>query len=221
LHAWTEVYVPGAGWVGLDPTSGLFAAEGHIPLSCTAEPSDAAPILGAVDKCEVEFAYSNEVTRIKEDPRVTKPFADQDWDDIDALGHHIDDLLVRNDVRLTMGGEPTFVSIDDMESAQWNTDADGPHKRKLSFELTQKLQKHFAVGGLLHFGQGKWYPGEPLPRWQYSLYWRKDGVPLWNGPEPTLLANATAEQARGFMIALCEEIGLPTTGVHPCFEDPF
>ncbi|MET0379897.1 MAG: transglutaminase family protein [Spongiibacteraceae bacterium] len=221
LHAWTEVYVPGAGWIGLDPTSGLFAAEGHIPLSCTAEPSDAAPILGAVDKCEVEFAYSNEVTRIKEDPRVTKPFSDQDWDDIDALGHHIDDLLERNDVRLTMGGEPTFVSVDDMESAQWNTDADGPHKRKLSFDLTLRLQKHFAKGGLLHFGQGKWYPGEPLPRWQYSLYWRKDGEPLWTGPEPTAIANATAEHARGFMIAFCEVMGLPTTGIHPCLEDPF
>ncbi|MDX9768420.1 MAG: transglutaminase family protein [Ectothiorhodospiraceae bacterium] len=221
LHAWTEVYVPGAGWIGLDPTSGLFAAEGHIPLSCTAEPSDAAPILGAVDECEVEFAYSNEVTRIKEDPRVTRPFSDQDWGDIDALGEHIDEQLRHNDVRLTMGGEPTFVSIDDMQSAQWNTEADGAHKRKLAFDLTLRLQEHFARGGLLHFGQGKWYPGEPLPRWQYSLYWRKDGVPLWHGAAPTPIVKATSQHARGFMIAFCEAMGLPTTGIHPCYEDPF
>ncbi len=140
LHAWTEVYIPGAGWVGLDPTSGLFAAEGHIPLSCTPQPVDAAPLTGAHDECEVEFGYRNEVSRIKEDPRVTKPFTDQEWDDINRLGDHIDGLLQKNDVRLTMGGEPTFVSIDDMESAQWNTEADGPHKRQLAATLTDKLK---------------------------------------------------------------------------------
>ncbi|HET8710844.1 MAG TPA: transglutaminase family protein [Spongiibacteraceae bacterium] len=221
LHAWTEVYVPGAGWVGLDPTSGLFAAEGHIPLSCTPDPVDSAPITGALDECEVEFAYSNEVTRLKEDPRVTRPFTDQDWLEIDALGHYVDSLLEKNDVRLTMGGEPTFVSIDDMESEQWNTEADGPHKRKLALDLTEKLMDDFAEGGLLHFGQGKWYPGEPLPRWQYSLYWRKDGVPLWHGPHPTRVADATLDTARGFMNVLCDVMGLPREAVHPCYEDPF
>ncbi len=221
LHAWTEVYVPGAGWLGLDPTSGLFAAEGHIPLSCTPEPVDAAPITGLVDPCEVTFDYSNEVVRIKEDPRVTRPFTEQAWSDIDALGNHIDGLLEQGDVRLTMGGEPTFVSVDDMQSEQWNTDADGKHKRALALDLTEKLMDDFAPGGLLHFGQGKWYPGEPLPRWQYSIHWRKDGEPLWRGPQPSRAGDATLESARGFMSALCEGLGLPREAIHPCFEDPF
>src|SRR5690606_6557757 len=184
LHAWTEVYIPGAGWLGLDPTSGLFAAEGHIPLSCTPDPVDAAPLTGVHEPCEVVFGYRNEVTRLKEDPRVTKPFTDEEWTDINALGQRVDKLLQKNDVRLTMGGEPTFVSIDDMQSPQWNTDADGTHKRKLAMELSEKRKAEFAPGGLLHVRQGKWYTGEPRPRRQSTLYWRKDGKALWPGQFP-------------------------------------
>lgn len=227
LHAWVEVYVPGAGWLGLDPTSGLFAAEGHIPLSCTPEPTDSAPITGAVDPCEVEFSYSNEVTRLHEDPRVTRPFTEFDWEDIDALGQFVDERLAKMDVRLTMGGEPTFVSIDDMQSAQWNTAADGKEKRKLAKTLVDRLSGQFAQGGLLHYGQGKWYPGEPLPRWSYALYWRKDGVPLWRSPqaemsEETAEGNAKKEADAGaFMSAFCSEMGVSNQAIHPCYEDPF
>jgi uncharacterized protein (DUF2126 family) len=193
LHAWTEVYLPGAGWVGLDPTSGLFAGEGHIPLACTPDPVGAAPVTGSMDECEVEFSHSNTVRRILETPRVTLPYSDAQWASIDALGRAVDEELVANDVRLTQGGEPTFVSVSDMEAPEWTVAPDGPSKRALAARLTSKLVDRFAPGGLVHFGQGKWYPGEELPRWQMEILWRTDGHPLWR--DPALLATPWADPA--------------------------
>src|SRR5438093_101679 len=180
LHAWAEVYLPGAGWIGLDPTSGLLAGEGHIPLACTADPGNAAPVIGYTDVCNVEFDFSMQVTRVHEDPRVTKPYSDAQWSAIDALGEAVDADLAAHDVRLTQGGEPTFVSIDDMDGAEWNYTALGPKKRELAEALLKRLKARFAPGGFLHYGQGKWYPGEPLPRWALGVYWRSDGEPLWH-----------------------------------------
>lgn len=225
LHAWAEVYIPGAGWIGLDPTSGLLTGEGHIPLSCTPHPSSAAPVTGATEPCKVEFKHSNTVQRIHEDPRVTKPYSDEQWLMIDALGKQVDAEIVQADMRLTMGGEPTFVSIDDMESDQWNTTADGPMKRKLAYDLTLRLRDAFTEGGLLHFGQGKWYPGEPLPRWAYSIFWRKDGHPIWR--DPTLLADIhknykyTAKDALAFSEHLTLGLGISKKYLVAGYEDIF
>jgi hypothetical protein len=179
LHAWCEVYLPGAGWIGLDPTSGLLAGEGHIPLSCTPEPSSAAPVTGAVDSCESRLHHEMKVARVHESPRVTKPYTEEQWARMDALGHAIDEDLLKDDVRLTMGGEPTFVSLDDPDGPEWNFTAVSPRKRVLSGELIKRLRRKFAPGALLHYGQGKWYPGESLPRWALAACWRKDGVPVW------------------------------------------
>jgi len=209
LHAWCEVYLPGAGWVGLDPTSGLLAGEGHIPLACTPQPSAAAPIEGLMDEAEVEFHHKMSVTRIHESPRVTKPYSDAQ--------------LVAQDVRLTMGGEPTFVSTQNRDGAEWNTDALGPTKRGLATELVHKLRQQYGQGGFLHFGQGKWYPGEQLPRWALSIYWRADGTPCWQ--DPAVLADErepsryTSADAKRFLQTLTQQLGLPADTVLPGYED--
>lgn len=179
LHAWAEVYVPGAGWIGMDATSGLFAGEGHIPLSATPTPESSAPISGATDFVGVEFSFSNTVRRVHEDARVTLPYSEREWQAVDALGHHVDRLLDAGDVRLTMGGEPTFVSAAGTDTPQWEGAADGPEKRELATKLAGILRQRWASQGLTHHGQGKWYPGEPLPRWQIAMTWRTDGEPLW------------------------------------------
>ncbi len=224
LHAWTEVYLPGAGWIGLDPTSGLFAGEGHIPLAATPEPSSAAPVSGGVDECEVEFAHVMEITRIHEDPRVTLPYTDAQWAAIEALGHQVDRDIVDHDIRLTMGGEPTFVSVDDMEAAEWNTAAMGPNKRRLALALLDRLRARLAPGGLVHMGQGKWYPGEPLPRWAFTCYWREDGQPIWH--DPRLLALDGSDQgygpadAQAFSEKLAERLGVDPEYINTAYEDP-
>ncbi|MDB4937728.1 MAG: dehydrogenase [Labilithrix sp.] len=223
LHAWCEVYLPGAGWIGLDPTSGLLAGEGHLPLACTAEPALAAPVSGLVDACETSFEHAMRVTRVVEVPRVTKPYTDEQWRAIVALGHEVDERLDAGDVRLTMGGEPTFVSIDDFDGDEWNTAALGANKKRLASELHRRLREHYAPKGLVHFGQGKWYPGEPLPRWSLNLYWRADGEPLWN--DASLIADeskpsgADEAVAGRFLRGVASELGLDSSHVFPVFED--
>lgn len=224
LHAWAEVFIPGAGWVGLDPTSGLFAGEGHIPLACTPDPVSAAPIVGATDECEVEFKFVNDVSRVHEDPRVTLPYSDQQWHSIQQLGTRIDEVLQESDVRLTMGGEPTFVSIDDMDSAQWNTEALGDHKLDRSYALLLRLKKSFSHHAALHYGQGKWYPGEQLPRWALTCAWLKDGKSIWkneklldapNNPD----ADFQQEDANRLIKRIATHLNLKQKNITPAYED--
>jgi uncharacterized protein (DUF2126 family)/transglutaminase-like putative cysteine protease len=224
LHAWAEVYLPGAGWIGLDPTSGLFAGEGHIPLAATPSPQSAAPITGSHDEAKVSFSFDMQVTRILESPRVTLPYTEEQWARIARAGHEVDRRLKAGDVRLSMGGEPTFVSIDDVDGAEWNTDAVGPAKRRYAENLIRRLRQKFAPGGLLHYGQGKWYPGEQLPRWSFSVYWRKDGQPLWEDDgrvDNEIPAKpATEDQAAFFAETLAQQLGLPADSAVPAYEDP-
>ena len=224
LHAWTEVYLPGAGWIGLDPTSGLLCGEGHLPVAATPHFRSAAPITGLVEPCKITFSFDMNITRLTEKPRVTLPFSDEAWAALDALGEKVDADLTANDVRLTMGGEPTFVSVDDYQSAEWNTAALGPAKRIRADDLIRRLYQRFAPGGLLHYGQGKWYPGEPLPRWAFLLFWRRDGVPLWRdinliarGPYPR---PPSPGDARRVAEGIAARLGITADFVQPAFEDP-
>ena len=223
LHAWCEVYLPGAGWVGLDPTSGLLAGEGHIPVACTPEPSTAAPVSGGVDESEVEFSHAMRISRIYEAPRVTKPYTETQWSAVVGLGKRVDADLATMDVRLTMGGEPTFVSVDDRDGAEWNTTALGPTKRGFATDLVQRLRVKYGKNGFLHFGQGKWYPGEQLPRWALSIYWRADGQPCWNDPalfaDERAPSNYTVADAQRFIERLARRLNLDTKFIAPGHED--
>src|SRR5262245_597621 len=223
LHAWAEAYVPGAGWIGLDATSGLLCAEGHLPLAATPHFRAAAPISGSVEPSQVNFSFKMKVARIAEKQSVSYPFSDAAWTALDALGEKVDGELVRDDVRLTMGGEPTFVAIDDYQSAEWNTAALGRTKRMRADELIRRLRRRFAPGGLLHYGAGKWYPGEAVPRWAFCLYWRRDGKPIWHDAariaSEGAAAPSRAENAQRFAQALASRLGLDSRYAQPAFED--
>ncbi|RZI90740.1 MAG: IMP dehydrogenase, partial [Variovorax sp.] len=129
------------------------------------------------------------------------------------------------DVRLTMGGEPTYVATSDRDAAEWNTDALGPTKRGYATELVHKLRAEYGNGGFLHFGQGKWYPGEQLPRWALNIFWRGDGQTLWHDPElfadERVPTHYTSEDARRFTTVLAHKLGLTERYIQPGYEDVY
>src|ERR1039457_166137 len=232
LHAWTEVFLPGAGWIGLDATSGLMAGEGHIPLACTPDPGSAAPVTGSYswqkrsedDTIKESLSFTMSVARVAEAPRSTKPYGDETWSKIEVVGQEVDRVLDAQDVRLSMGGEPTFVSSDEPDAPEWNTAAVGGSKFRLADTLARRLRYQFAPGGVLHHGQGKWYPGEPLPRWSIGCYYRTDGVPIWDDvnlltPEGGDDVALGTRQADIFVAELAKRLGVGTQHLLPGYED--
>ncbi|WCL49344.1 transglutaminase family protein [Leptospira sp. GIMC2001] len=223
LHAWAEVYIPGAGWIGMDATSGLMAGEGHIPLACTPEPESAAAVTGFVSDGKSEFDFEMKVVRISETPRVTKPYSDDDWNSILELGSDIDRRIEKNQIHLTIGGEPTFVSTENREDNEWNFGAMGPNKYKISEKLIYKLKEKYSTNSLLQYCQGKWYPGELIPRWSINCYWRKDNEPIWKDFKLLATENEpgknTVQDSSKFIEALANELRVSKKFILPAYED--
>jgi uncharacterized protein (DUF2126 family) len=218
LHAWCEVFLPGGGWVGLDATSGLLCGEGHIPLAGATTPALAAPLDGTSDVGASDVSFSMAVGRLGHEPRPTTPYTTEVWERLVAAGDEVDTALERHGVRLTMGGEPTFNAREQTELPEWNGAALGAHKRALGSTLALELRRRLAPGAVLQYRQGKWYPGEDLPRWALEIIGAADGAVLW--PERGGLARGGAADARRFAETLAARLGV-SIGLQPAFEDPW
>lgn len=220
LHAWAEVYLPGAGWVGLDATSGLLCGEGHIPLACTAHPPFAAPIEGTSSVAASSVGFSMAVSRLGHEPRPTEPYAEEVWQALLTAGDALDARLAAQDLALTMGGEPTFNARDQGGLPEWNEDALGPSKWTMGLHLAGELRDRLAAGGVLLHRQGKLYPGESMPRWALEIIGRRDGKPLVGPSIAPGLAAPTLDDARALAEAIARRLGLEGF-VQPAFEDPW
>ncbi len=214
LHAWAEVYLPGAGWIGLDPTSGLFAGEGHIPLAATPSPQSAAPVTGMHDEAEVVFSHHMKVTRILESPRVTLPYTEEQWQAIAKAGHEVDRRLREGDVRLSMGGEPTFVSIDDVDGGGMEHRGRRPHQAPLRRNPDPAAARPVRAGRACCItGRASGIPASSCRAGRSPLYWRKDAQPLWENDalvdHEVPVKPATVADAERFAVTLAKQLDLP------------
>jgi uncharacterized protein (DUF2126 family) len=225
LHAWAEVYVPGAGWIGLDGTSGLLCNEGHIALACTASPEQASPVEGTAS-LPARFSFSQNVSRLGHEPTPHKPYTDEQWGELLAAGARVDEVIAASGLVLTVGGEPTWTSRENPREPEWITEALGPTKWSQGLRMARELASRFGHGALVLHRMGKLYPGESLPRWNLQLLWRQDGVPVWR--DGALLAldpapparRASADDARRFGEVLAARLGVEPRLV-PGHEDPW
>jgi uncharacterized protein (DUF2126 family) len=220
LHAWAEVFLPGAGWIGLDATSGLLCGEGHIPLACSASPALAAPLEGTSDCAATEVSFDVRVGRLGHEPRSTAPFPEATYQSLLDSADRADAQLEAAGLRLTSGGEPTFNSREHAEAEEWNEAALGPSKWSQALRLCAELRRRMMPGAALIAGQGKHYPGESLPRWTLELVGRSDGQPIWTGDVGPTSRAATFEDVQQVTEQLARSLKVPI-GVLAAFEDPW
>jgi uncharacterized protein (DUF2126 family)/transglutaminase-like putative cysteine protease len=221
LHAWAEVYLPGAGWIGLDGTSGLLCGEGHIPLACAARPASAAPTDGTSDVPAIDVQFEMKVGRLGHEPRPTAPFPEETWGELLASGDRIDVALSERGVDLTVGGEPTFTSRLHPEAPEWNGEALGATKWEQGVAFTDALRARIAPGGMILHRYGKIYPGESLPRWALDIIARRDAVPLVKSRGSNARGPSSVDDARRLVDAIAERLGVTKAHALPAFEDPW
>ncbi len=221
LHAWAEAYVPGAGWIGLDATSGLMATEGHIPLACASTPTLAAPLYGSAEMAAEQVDFRMSVARLGHEPRPTAPYTDEVWARLRESGRRADAKLATLGVRMTMGGEPTFNARENTELPEWNTSALGPDKWTRGLALATQLRERLHPGGVLLHRMGKHYPGESMPRWALDAIGRVDKRPIWQSREGSeRWARPQRADAERLAKALAKALGLPAH-LEPAYEDPW
>lgn len=219
LHAWAEAYVPGAGWIGLDGTSGLLTGEGHIPLACTATPLHAAPLDGTSDVAADRVEFGTTIARLGHEARPTAPFTDEIWGELLAAGDRADASLTAAGLAVTVGGEPTFTARENVAAAEWQGGALGPDKWQRGRALADELRDRLAPGGVVLHRTGKHYPGESLPRWALDVIARRDGEPLWPDRAADTRTIGIADAQRfGEALAAALDIG---PMLQPAFEDPW
>lgn len=218
LHAWTQVFIPGAGWIGIDPSTGLYTNETFIPLSSGADPARVQPIVGSREPCEETRIESVQVRRLEPaDPRW--PYTETQWNDICALGAHVQRDLEAHRVYLSTGMNLSFVATGS-GSYEWHTHALGPEKLRIADQLLSRLLQRTAAGAIKHYAQGEWYAGEGLPRWRLIGLARGDGQPVWRNAELRSTGEANVLAAADFANALARALGVPPSCVSAAQEDP-
>jgi uncharacterized protein (DUF2126 family)/transglutaminase-like putative cysteine protease len=214
LHAWAEAYVPGAGWIGFDATSGLLCGEGHIALACTASPLAAAPVDGTSDVGATDVQFSTMIARLGHEARPTAPYTDDVWTELVAGGDRADAALEEAGLAVWIGGEPTFVAREGQAREEWQGGAIGPDKWARGRRLASLLKDKLSPGGIVLHRMGKVYPGESLPRWALDVIGRRDGTALWSG------AFRDGGSAQEVAAAIASELGVAAE-LHAAYEDPW
>jgi uncharacterized protein (DUF2126 family) len=222
LHTWSEAYIPGAGWIGLDPEAGVFTTEGYIPLACAPDPLHVVPFVGEREAGEKMEGEALRVRRL--DPLdASWPFTDAQWADVQALGHVVERDLEGQGLKLTLGLSLSLVANDPTAGPEWGIASLGSSKREAAEALLERLWKRVAPGGVPHLGQGEWYAGDGLPRWRLACYYRTDGQPVWHNPAWVARRRAHEDvgpgEAKIFAQSLAHALGVQGSGVIAAHED--
>jgi uncharacterized protein (DUF2126 family) len=224
LIAWVQVYLPGGGWIGLDPQSGLFTDATHLPLAAATDPLRALPWIGYREACgeRARTRILLEPGEPTSPPREARYVSEALWARASATCESV--ARAARDADLEMVIAPSLSLRADEEGPEWHTQALGGRKQALAAALIDQLCARLGLAPVVQAGQGDWFAGEPAPRWRMTAWWRADGRPVWSRGSPLTGSEReepdTAEDAEGFSRALAEALGLPAQAVQPAWEDP-